>query len=152
MSVRSIASARLTDGRPQIFAASGQGLFSAWKVNTHPDAGWTGWQKFDFFHGRVSSLAAAQLTDDRPQIVATTEAGEVWTTWKLSTDPNAEWADWVRFDGVPGAARSVGAAQLTDGRPQLVVGTSSGSVSTWKVDTHPDAAWASWVSFNGPPA
>ncbi|MFD4760915.1 hypothetical protein ACFWOJ_19085 [Streptomyces sp. NPDC058439] len=152
MSVRSMTSARLTDGRPQLFAGSGQGLFTNWKVDTNPDAGWTGWQPFDFPHGTVVSLAAAPLTDERPQVFAVTGSGELWTTWKLTTDPNAAWADWAKFNGMPGSAHSVGAATLTDGRPQIVVGNDSGSVSSWKVSTNPDDAWSDWAPFAGPPA
>ena len=152
MSVRSMTAARLTDGRPQLFAGSGQGMFSNWKVDTDPNAAWNGWSPFDFPHGRAVSLAAAALTDDRPQIFAVTDTGELWTTWKTSTDPNGQWADWTKLNGLPTAARSVGAASLTDGRPQIVVGTDSGSVSTWKVSTGPDDAWNDWVAFDGPPA
>ncbi|MGW2834969.1 hypothetical protein [Streptomyces sp. NPDC001286] len=152
MSVRSMTSARLTDGRPQVFAASDHGLFTTWKVSENPDAGWTGWQPFSFDHGRVISLAAAPLTDDRPQIFAVSEGGELWTTWKVTTDPSAAWASWTKFNGLPGSARSVGVATLTDGRPQIVVGTDTGSVSSWKVSTNPDDAWSPWSSFNGPPA
>ncbi|MFF9775084.1 hypothetical protein ACF1HJ_15680 [Streptomyces sp. NPDC013978] len=152
MSVRSMASARLTDGRPQVFAGSNHGLFTRWKVSEHPDAGWTDWQQFDFDHGRVVSLAAAPLTDERPQIFAVSEGGELWSTWKVTTDPSAAWADWTKFNGLPGSARSVGVATLTDGRPQIVVGTDNGSVSSWKVSTHPDDAWSEWSSFDGPPA
>ncbi|MGX1887749.1 hypothetical protein [Streptomyces sp. NPDC055287] len=121
-------------------------------MDTHPDAAWIGWQPFRFDHGTVASLAAAPLTDERPQVFAVTDSGELWTTWKLTTDPNAGWADWAKFNGMPGSARSVGAASLTDGRPQIVVGNDSGAVSSWKVSTDPDAAWADWVSFDGPPA
>lgn len=46
MSVQSVTAARLTDGRPQLFAGSSHGLFTTWKVNELPDAGWTGWQPF----------------------------------------------------------------------------------------------------------
>ena len=152
MSVRSMTSARLTDGRPQVFAGSGHGLFTRWKETEHPDAGWTAWQQVDFHHGRVTSLAAAPLTDERPQIFAVTETGELWSTWKVTTDASAAWADWTKFDGLPGSARSVGVATLTDGRPQIVVGTDSGSVSAWKVSTHPDDAWTDWSTFDGPPA
>lgn len=152
MSVRSMTSARLTDGRPQVFAGTGQGLFTTWKESEHPDAGWTGWQRFDFVHGRVVSLAAAPLTDERPQIFAATDGGELWSTWKVTRDASAAWADWTKFNGLPGSARSVGVATLTDGRPQIVVGTDTGSVSSWKVSTDPDDAWSDWTSFDGPPA
>ncbi|MDH6630014.1 hypothetical protein M2271_007864 [Streptomyces sp. LBL] len=152
MSVRAMTSARLTDGRPQLFAGSSRGLFSNWKVDTNPDAGWIGWQPFDFHHGTVASLAAAPLTDGRPQVFAVTDTGELWTTWKVATDPNTAWADWTKFNGLPGSARSVGAATLTDGRPQIVVGTDSGSVSSWKVSMNPDDAWSDWAAFDGPPA
>lgn len=152
MSVRSMTSARLTDGRPQIFAGSGHGLFTRWKVSELPDAGWTSWQPFDFMHGHVVSLAAAPLTDERPQIFAVTDGGELWTTWKVTTAPSAAWADWTKFNNLPGSARSVGVATLTDGRPQIVVGTDTGSVSSWKVSTNPDDAWTDWSPFDGPPA
>ncbi|WP_158973229.1 hypothetical protein [Streptomyces griseus] len=152
MSVRSVTSARLTDGRPQLFAGSAQGMYTTWKVTEHPDAAWTGWQQFYFDHGRAVSLAAAPLTDERPQIFAVSDGGELWSTWKLNTDPSAAWADWTKFNGLPGSARSVGVATLTDGRPQIVVGTDSGAVSSWKVSTDPDDAWSDWTSFGGPPA
>ncbi|MBO8194416.1 hypothetical protein ITI46_22520 [Streptomyces oryzae] len=117
-----------------------------------PDADWTDWQQFGFDFGRVVSLAAAPLTDERPQIFAVSEGGELLTTWKVSSEPSAAWANWAKFNGLLGSACSVGVATLTDGRPQIVVGTDTGSVSSWKVSENPDAAWSDWSSFDGPPA
>jgi hypothetical protein len=134
-----------------VFAASDQGLFTMWKVSELPGAKWTGWQSFDFDHGLVVSLAAAPLTDDRPQLFAVTEGGGLWTTWKVTTEASAAWAEWTKFSDLPKKARSVGVATLSDGRPQIVVGTDTGSVSSWKVGTHPDDDWSNWSSFSGPP-
>ncbi|WP_307680486.1 hypothetical protein [Streptomyces sp. V4I2] len=36
----------LPDGRPQLIVATDQGEFAKIKVDTHPDAAWTGWGRF----------------------------------------------------------------------------------------------------------
>ncbi|MGD3106265.1 hypothetical protein [Streptomyces sp. YGL11-2] len=149
--VASVASANLTDFRPQIFCATGNGsLLSNWKVDPDPDAAWSGWQQFTAPPGGAIAVAGMSLMDDRPQIVAVNTDGQVWTTWKVDTEPDAAWADWTQFPQ-PGFAYTVGAARLTDGRPQIQVATETGLFTTWKLDTDPDAGWADWTNFNGPP-
>jgi hypothetical protein len=43
----------------------------------------------------MSTLALAPLPDGRLELFAIDDQGELWTTWQISTDPSAAWANWV---------------------------------------------------------
>ncbi|MGE5765337.1 MAG: M64 family metallopeptidase [Mycobacterium leprae] len=47
--------------------------------------------------------AVAPLSDGRLELWATTAAGRLFTTWKVSTDPNADWVPWADFLAEVGA-------------------------------------------------
>jgi hypothetical protein len=50
----------------------------------------------------VSAVAVAPLTDGRLQLWMTTSTGQLFTTWKTTTNPNATWAPWRDFLGEVG--------------------------------------------------
>lgn len=84
----------------------------------------------------------------------------VETTWKVSDQSTAAWADWTGFfegeqaGAVGPGARSVAAAPLTDGRIQVfiaVVGTNVSRLMTrWKETTDVNAQWTEPVNFGLP--
>jgi hypothetical protein len=81
--------------------------------------------------------------------------GGLFTTWKVDTDPNANWATpWYDFladvGGLPSGARQIAVAPLPDGRLHFWVTDAQGGLfTTWKVDTDPNANWATpWYDFS----
>jgi hypothetical protein len=152
-----IAMAPLSDGRLESWVATANGgLFSTWKLTTDPNADWASW--FDFLAYRpglpagVQQVAMAPLSDGRLESWVVTTGGGLFTTWKLTTDPNADWAGWVDFQAevgaLPGGARQVAVAPLPDGRLEVWATTGTGQVfSTWKTTTDPNSAWAPWFDF-----
>jgi len=93
-----------------------------------------------------------RLSDGRTEAWAVTADGRVFSTWKLTTDPNADWAPWFDFlanrGALPAPAQHVTMASQSDGRlTAWVVMTNGGVFSTSKVSTDPDADWSSWVDF-----
>jgi hypothetical protein len=155
--VTSVAVAPLSDGRLELWASTAQGgLFTTWKLTTDPNADWAGWSDFLAEVGplpaAVTSVAVASLSDGRLELWASTAQGGLVTTWKLTTDPNADWAGWSDFlaevGPLPGAVTSVAVASLSDGRLELWASTAQGGLfTTWKLTTDPNADWAGWSDF-----
>jgi hypothetical protein len=139
-----IAVASLPDGRLQLWASTGQGLLSTWKLTTDPNAGWSGWADAGPLSGNVTSLAVAPLPDGRLQLWAGTGQG-LFTTWKLTTDPNADWSGWADAGPLPGNVTCLAVAPLPDGRLQLWAGTGQGLFTTWKLTSDPNADWSGWA-------
>lgn len=155
--VHDVAVAPLSDKRLEVWAVDGQGgLFSTWKLTTHPDANWAEWSNFYNETGLLPAgareVAVAPLPDGRLHLWAIDTAGNLFTTWKTSTDPNATWVPWSNFftevGQIPGGVQSVAVSPLPDGRLELwASGTQGGLFTTWKVDPHPDSNWAPWSDF-----
>jgi len=155
--------APLSDGRLQLWASKNGTLWTLWKEGTDPDSGWTPWQRMA---AGVTVGSAAPLPNKALQLFVIANAGfnppfqtgpGVDTTWKVTHESTAGWADWVGFwsgesavGGGPGAS-SVAAAPLTDGRLQVffvVVGNNvSRLVTRWKTTTDVNAAWTDPVDF-----
>ena len=152
-----IAVGRLSDGRLEFWSTTAQGgLFTTWKLTTDPNADWAGWTDFlaevGALPGAVTAVAVAPLPDGRLELWAATAQGGLFSTWKLTTDPNADWAPWFDFlayrGGLPAGVQQVAMAPLPDGRLEAWVVTANGGLfSTWKLDTDPNADWASWSDF-----
>lgn len=152
-----VAMARLSDGRLESWVVTANGgLFTTWKTTTDPDAEWAPWVDFLAEVGPlpagVLQVMAASLPDGRLELWAVTRNGGLFSTWKVSTDPNANWAPWVDFLAevglLAGGVLQVTATSLPDGRLELWAVTRNGGLfSTWKVDADPNANWAPWVDF-----
>jgi hypothetical protein len=86
MPANSVASARLTDGRPQILAVNGIGqVWTTWKVDEDPNGAWAAWTQFPQ-PGHAYTVGTAILTDGRSQIQVATETG-LFTTWTEPEPP-----------------------------------------------------------------
>lgn len=112
--VSSLAASQLPDQRTQVFAADNNGsLWSIWQTGAAGD--WMpAWQAFPGLpngqpaHHDPSTtdqvpnssqqiLAVAPLPDERLQLLVVDDAGNVWTTWKATTDPDSGWVAWTPF-------------------------------------------------------
>src|SRR5438034_1118427 len=152
MNAPRLAVAPLSDGRLEVWVTDGQGgLFSTWKVDTDPNAAWSGWDDFLAEVGPlpadVNQVAVAPLPDGRLELWASDAQGGLFSTWKTSTDPNATWSGWSDFLAEVGplaaGARALAVAPLSDSRLELwVTDGQSGLFSTWKTSTDPNAAWS----------
>lgn len=165
MIVIDIAVAPLSDQRLELWATTSTGqVFTTWKTTTDPNADWAPWTSFLASGGGlpgtlptdVVDVAVAPLPDARLELWATTAGGQVFTSWKATTHPDADWVPWWNFmaagSGLPGTlpdgVRRIGVAPLSDGRLELWVTTATGQMfTTWKATTHPDADWVPWWNF-----
>ena len=70
------------------------------------------------YHSKViaPNVAVAALPDRRLELWATDNQGGLFTTWKVDTDPNANWSGWSDFlaevGPLPGGAAQVAVAAL----------------------------------------
>jgi hypothetical protein len=154
-----IAVAPLSDQRLEVWATDGHGgLFTTWKLATDPDANWSGWPDFLAEVGPIAAgvrdVAVAPLSDGRLELWVGDGDGGLWTTWKLTTDPNANWSGWSDFlaevGPIAAGVRDVAVAPLSDGRLELWVGDGDGGLwTTWKLTTDPNANWSGWSDFLG---
>ena len=99
---RQVAVAPLPDGRLQLWAVDGTGgLFTTWKVDTNPNAAWVPWADFYAEAGALAAPAqqvvVARLPDLRLQVWVVDNLGNVFSSWKTTTAPNAAWSTWVDF-------------------------------------------------------
>ena len=119
MAAPQIAVAALPDRRLELWATDrGGGLQTTWKVDTDPNANWSGWSDFLAEVGPlangVGNAAVAPLPDGRLELWAADGQGGLFTTWKVDTDPNANWSGWSDFRAeMPLPAAFVGAATFT---------------------------------------
>ena len=100
----------------------------------------------------VQQAAVAPLPDGRLELWAIDAAGGLFTTWKVSTVPNAGWAPWTDFlaevGSLPNGVQQVAVAPLPDGRLELwAIDAAGGLFTTWKVSAAPNAGWAPWTDF-----
>jgi hypothetical protein len=103
--VSAMAASQLPDGRFQLFVSDSNGfLYSIWQDTSGE---WLPSWQTDFpqpgsgqilIEGPTNlTLAMAPLPDGRLQLFAIDASGDVWSTWKLSTDPDSGWATWAPF-------------------------------------------------------
>jgi hypothetical protein len=96
-----ITAANLSDGRMQLWRLSRLGeLFTRWKATGDSSAAWTEWQPFSTPTATATAFTAGPLSDGRLQLFLADASGEIFTSWKVTTDPDAEWAQWESF-GIP---------------------------------------------------
>jgi hypothetical protein len=155
--VTELTVAPLPDGRLELWAATANGqLFSTWKTTTDPNGNWSGWADFNAEVGAlpaaVTALTVAPLQDGRLELWASTANGGLFSTWKLTTDPNGDWAGWADFNAevgaLPAAVTALTVAPLSDGRLELWASTANGGLfSTWKVNGDPNGNWSGWADF-----
>ncbi len=107
----------------------------------------------------MALIAAAPLPDGRVQVfvIDPNDQGNIYTTWKATSDSNAAWTHWVPLfsagAGFPPGARDIAIAMLSDARLQLLVCFETGLWTTWKATTDPNAAWVNPLPFSPmPPA
>ena len=169
MAITGIMAAPLSDGRLQVWASKNDGtLWTLWKGGPDPDSSWTQWQRMEASSLGVRVGCAAPLPNKALQLFVLANARYlplqsgpgVHTTWKVSNQSTAAWANWLGFwvgeqavGGGPGAL-SVAAAPLTDGRIQVFIAVgghnSSRLVTRWKATTDVNAAWTDSVDFGMP--
>jgi hypothetical protein len=179
--INSIVVGRLSDGRLQLFAEKDGELWSTWKQTTDPNAPWTGWSPFlpgnrGLFE-RATCGAAAALPNGALQFFALASSHQpvsasigtgVVTTWKLSSDVEAGWADWdVFYRGTHGPGKSedarifaIAAALRESGLLQVVMlesrAAASGPASVRlmtrsKLTSRPDSPWIDPQPLNPQP-
>jgi hypothetical protein len=97
----------------------------------------------------IRILTCTKLTSNQPQLWAVTGEGTLISTWQLAgTEAAPQWMPWQKFPGPPGTLRSLMAANLLDGRPQLwAVTTESGIFTVHKNTTASDSGWSAWEKF-----
>jgi hypothetical protein len=93
-----LAWAPLPDGRPQVWSVNQFGtLSSTWKVSVDPNSAWTQWPTFDGAPPDLVDIAAERLSDGRIQLWAADRAGALFSTWKVTSHPDAAWQPWQSF-------------------------------------------------------
>jgi hypothetical protein len=151
------------DGRvqlwvPAFFQAPGSlatyGTMTTWKTTPDPDAAWLPWQPFVTPFITPGLADVGQLADGRMQLFALSGAEGplgLRTSWKESSDPNANWSAWQLFNPQLSGGITDGAfiGSLSDGRLQAwAVGSQSGFSSSWQTSTDPSVAWTDWQLFS----
>jgi hypothetical protein len=77
------------------------------------------------------------------------EGGDLYSMWKVSTDPDSPWTTWSSMGPMPGFILNIG--YLTDGRMQLfAIGNDHSLYSAWKVTTNPNSSWSEWNDMGRP--
>jgi pimeloyl-ACP methyl ester carboxylesterase len=157
--VQQVAMVPLSNGAVESWVVTTNGgLFSTWKVSADPDAEWAPWFDFLAYRGRlpggvgVQQVAMVPLSNGAVESWVVTTNGGLFSTWKVSADPDAEWAPWFDFlayrGGLPGGVQQVAMAPMSDGRVAAWAVTTNGRLfSTWKVGTDPSSDWAPWMDF-----
>jgi len=152
----------LPDGRMQMFVIGADGIvYSIWKTTTDPDSPWSDWESIGTIPGGdknapggslpTSELTIGYLPDGRMQMFVVGHDHNLYSIWKITTDPNAAWSEWANM-GRPGGTslNNVSLGYLPDGRMQLFAADSTGTVnSIWKKTAEPDASWSDWSNMGG---
>jgi hypothetical protein len=119
------------DGRLEVFASNGSGVFHRWQTSYTT---WSDWA--DSGSGATSSeLASSVAADGRIEVFAI-NAGTATHLWQTAV--NGVWSSWATF-GTGGTA--VDATENQDGHEEVFAASSSGVHHIWQ--TSP-TAWASW--------
>jgi len=98
----------------------------------------------------MSHMVAAELAaHGKLQFWVIKSNSELYSSWKTSDNPNANWTKLSPFSPNPGAVTDIAAGTLSDGRVQLFATHPNGDiVSSWKASTNENAAWTPWTAFN----
>jgi hypothetical protein len=155
--VRQVAMANLSNGALESWVVTtGGGLYSTWKVSADPGAEWAPWFDFLAYRGSLPSpvrqVAMGRLSNGALESWVVTADGGLYSTWKESADPAAEWAPWFDFldyrGSLPSPVRQVAMGRLSNGALESWVVTADGGLySTWKESADPAAEWAPWFDF-----
>ncbi len=94
------ATARLTDGRAQVWFASNGHLFTNWAKGLAPTDDWSGWSRFQQPPGTLLAMESVTIGDGRPQLWAVTDQG-LFACWKASSSPKEASAQWTNWDKLP---------------------------------------------------
>ena len=106
--ITQMAFGSMIDGRTQVWALDNQGgLWTMWQQSTDPNAGWTQWSSYPTPCTGLSQIYTSQLSDGRPEVSAIDGQGNLWSMWKQTTAPSADYTQWSQFQG-PGAAANQG--------------------------------------------
>jgi Putative amidase domain len=121
-------------------------VWNIWKT-ADSNSPWSAWGILVNSAVQLSKPAVGVLSDGRLNLFATSSDGNVWSMYKLTTDPGCLWSSWGSV-GKPGAGATgqVQIGTLPDGRMSLfaldVNGTAWGN---WKTTTSTSSAWNGWV-------
>ena len=145
--ITQMAFGSMTDGRTQVWALDNQGgLWTMWQQSTDPNAGWTQWSSYPTPGTGLSQIYTSKLSDGRPQVWAIDSQGNLWTMWKQTIDPNANWTQWSQFQG-PGAAANDPLQQPTQ-NPNLYqpspIKTSYGGLGDMGINNFPSTTSSSY--------
>jgi hypothetical protein len=153
------ASAVLPDGRAQVWEIQftpTSSFRTRWKLTTDPNSQWSGWSDFNgtgLPSQNLQDVTAGSLSDGRPQLWAVDGINnQIYTSWKLSTDPKSLWNNWIPFPtpGTPAGSQffSVAVVPLPDKRLQLFITDFNDVVWTaWKTTTAANSAWSNFSKF-----
>ena len=141
--------------RMQIFSVVDDGnVWSKWKLSKDPNLtanandDWSHWHSLG--NGGMPlhpPVVVGYLPDQRMQIFAIDEQGNLWSNWKLTTDPSSGWNGWSNM-GNGFSTGLFGVGYLPDLRMQIFAVGSDGTVrSNWKLTTDPSSGWNGWVSL-----
>src|ERR1700677_4517127 len=108
------------------------------------------------------TILVGQLSDGRLQVWAQAGsdapggvwAGEVFSRWKISTDPNSSWTDWQPFDATyNGQQIALLATSIYPTLQSQLFGMTGDGVLVWtlKASEDPNSDWLPWTPFNNPP-
>jgi hypothetical protein len=156
VSPAALAIASQADGRLTVFAGGTGKTPVSCITQTTPGNGWGGWTAVwhitDPTNAEVQTLAVGRNPDGRLEVfcLATTNRPGVWHGFQQT--PNGSWGPWSVMGGL-GAERpnvALGVGQNADGRLEVFVSDSAGTVwHDWQ--TSPGSGtWSGWASLGTP--
>src|SRR5437016_11798787 len=95
-----LAVANLTDGRLQLWAADQNlNIMTSWKETTDPKSEWTPMSPFQTPGAKAFTFTVSSLKDGRLQFFVTDASlNQLWSTQKVTSDPNAQWTPLQQID------------------------------------------------------
>jgi len=164
--VLSVSAGHSPDGRVELWVGvdvSGLNVVkSTWKLSGNPDSDWEPWQNpFSPELGTGGSTPlVGQLADGRMQLFANFGAtnnldlnGSLVTMWKTSTEVNAAWSGWQKFNPDPilsppdgQVANPYAAGQLPGGPMQLwILGVNDNVLESSRMNSAAlNSGWSPW--------
>jgi hypothetical protein len=142
----------LPDRRMQLFSTADSG-YSSWQTDPNANFSWSEWLSMGDAPPPVwqsGSYTVGYLPDQRMQLFDIGSDRALYSRWKIATDPNSAWSDWVSL-GAPGNADDIGGPDLalgylTDNRMQLFY-SHLNLYSMWKTGVDPDSPWSPWATI-----